>query len=310
MLRIEYSRYGGPEVMHLIDRAAPLPKENEIAVRVKAASVNPIDWKVRNGDLKMLTGSHFPRGMGRDFAGLVTSVGDKVTQFKAGDAVFGGMELRDLASFAEVLVTPATTAALKPSELTFEQAGALATAGKTAWGAVVDGGKIKPGQRLFVNGCLGGVGRCAVQIGKMFAAEVGGTCSHADLVDATALGVDPAIDYHQFKPEDSASRYDIVLDTFGNLSTAQCAMMLRRGGIALHLSGGFSKILRVLLAPKNKFSGSKISTEFLRKVANAAAMGKLDVPIAKTVALRDAVTAITYLEQAGQPKGKLVIVPA
>lgn len=113
----------------------------------------------------------------------------------------------------------------------------FATAGKTAWGAVVDVGQVRAGQHLFVNGCVGGVGRCAVQIGRLFGAWVCGTCSGADVAEAEALGVDTAVNYRSFTPEQFRSSCDLVLDTFGNLTPSQCAMMVRRNGVAMHLTG-------------------------------------------------------------------------
>ena len=309
MHRIEYSRYGGPQEFRLADVAGSEPTGNQIRVRVRAASVNPVDWKLRAGGFKIITGSRFPRGVGQDFAGVVEAVGPAAKRFQVGDEVFGTMELKEAASFAETLVTSENTAALKPPTLSFEVAGTLATVGRAAWGALVDVGKLKAGQRLFVNGCLGSAGRCAVQLGRGIGAEVDGTCSGTDLVEARQLGVGTAVDYHGFDPKPFRGRFDLVLDTVGNLSTGQCAGILRRGGVALHINAGLAKILWIMLAPHNKFALVKTTSEILAKIGDAA-QGKLVLPIAKTVPLSQAIAAITELEQKGTPKGKVVIIPA
>ncbi len=310
MKRIQYHRYGGPQELRLAVVAMSEPAGDQIRVRVRAASVNQVDWKLRAGVLKIITGSRFPRGVGQDFAGVVEAVGPTARRFRVGDEVFGTMELKEAASFAETLVTSENTAALKPPALSFEVAGTLATVGRAAWGALADVGKLQAGQRLFVNGCLGSVGRCAVQLGRGIGAEVDGTCSGTGFAEARQLGVGTAVDYHGFDPKTFRGRFDRVLDTVGNLSTGQCAGMLRRGGVALHINAGLAKILCILLAPHNKLAYVKTTPEILAKIGDAAAQGKLVLPIAETVPLSQAIAAITELEQQGTPKGKVVIVPA
>ena len=189
--RIQYHRYGGPEVLRLEEFALAAPGSGEVRVRVKAAGANPMDWKIRRGELKMMTGRKFPRGLGHDFAGVVEAVGPGVTRWKAGDEVFGATGLKEAGTFAEALVTEANTVFAKPRGLSFEEAAALPIVGATAWAALVDEAKVQAGQRVFITGCLGGVGRIAVQIAKMRGAEVAGSCSAARREEAMALGVTP-----------------------------------------------------------------------------------------------------------------------
>ena len=309
MLRVEYGRYGGPEELHLVDFPSGPFGKDQIRVRVKAASVNPVDWKIRSGTLKIMTGRKFPRGMGEDYAGVVEAVGAEVTRFKAGDQVFGAMHLKESASFAEVIVTPEDTATLKPTGLSFEEAAALPIVAQTAWLALVDVGQLQARQRVFVNGCLGSVGRCAVQIGRSRGVEVSGACSQSGFADAKALGVDNPIDYRRFDPRQFRGRFDIVLDTAGTLSPKQCSVMLRGKGVALHINNDFSKILRVALSARNKLVFLKTSSELLAKVSQMAADGNLTLPISKTAPLTGAIPALIELERTGTPKGKLVIVP-
>ena len=310
MKRIQYARYGGPKKLKLADYSLDPLENDQLRIRVKAASVNPVDWKIRDGVLKMMTGRKFPRGMGEDFAGVVEAVGPDVKRYKAGDEVFGAMPLKQAASFADLLQTPEDTVALMPRGLSFEEASALPTVAQTAWLALVEVAKIQPRQHVFVNGCLGSVGRCAVQIARLHQAEVAGTCSQSGSAEATALGVEEAVDYSRFNAEHFRGKFDIILDASGNLTTAQCSTMLRHTGVALHINASFSKMFRVIFAPRNKLVFLKTNSELLTRVGSLAAEGKLKLPVSKTVSLQDAIPAVIELEQKGTPKGKLVIVPA
>ncbi|MET7338461.1 alcohol dehydrogenase catalytic domain-containing protein, partial [Nonomuraea sp. NPDC005650] len=152
MRRIQYHYYGGPESMQLEEFELSSPQAGEVAVTVRAASVNPIDWKLRQGQLKMLTGRSFPRGMGSDFAGVVRAVGPGVTLFKSGDEVFGIARLKESGAYAEAVVTRESYLAHKPAELLYEQAAALATAAFMAWDGLVERARLRRGRRVFV-GC-------------------------------------------------------------------------------------------------------------------------------------------------------------
>ena len=310
MLRIYFNRYGGPEELHLSEVALAAPAKDQSRVRLQAASVHPVDWKFREGVLKMMTGSKFPKGMGQDFAGVVDAVGSEVKRFKPGDEVFGVMDMKQAAAFAEVLLTGESTAVLRPRALPVEQAAAVATVGQTAWLALVDTGHLQAGQRVFVNGCLGSVGRCAVQICRMFGAHVSGTCSQDGLAEAKAMGVEQPVDYRRFQPEAYRGKFDLILDASGNLSTGQCSLMLRGKGLAMHINATFPKMLRVMFARHNKLVFLKRDPALLQKVSDAAAQGKLTLPIGKTVPLSAAIAAVTELETKGTPKGKVIITPA
>jgi len=181
MHRIQYHQYGGPETMRLEEFALPAPEAGEVAVAIKAASVNPIDWKLRQGQLKMMTGRAFPRGMGSDFAGVVSSVGPGVTQFQPGDEVFGIARLKESGAYAEAVVTLESFLALKPAELSFEQAALLPTGAVMAWNGLIERAELRKGQRVFVNGATGGVGEAVVQVARMLGASVAGSTGTASL---------------------------------------------------------------------------------------------------------------------------------
>lgn len=176
MQRVQYLRYGGPEELRLDHIKPASPGSGQIRVRVRAAAANPMDWKIRSGAMRMMTASACPRGLGHDFAGVVDSVGPEVARLKVGDEVFGAATMRDAGSFSESLVTDEKNAALKPPSLSFEQASALPIVGTTAWIALVEKAGLQAGQPVLITGCLGGVGRAAVQIARLCGAKVSGSC--------------------------------------------------------------------------------------------------------------------------------------
>jgi NADPH:quinone reductase-like Zn-dependent oxidoreductase len=308
MKRIQYHRYGGPEVMRLEEFALPDLRAGEIAVRVKAASVNPVDWKTRNGDAWFITGWRFPRAMGHDFTGVVDAIGPGVSRLKPGDTVFGTARFRPSGTFAEALVTKERLVAVKPNGLSFADAACLPTIGVTAWNGLIDKARIKPGQSVFVHGCLGGVGRAAVQIAALHGATVAGSCGADSLAEARGLGVDPVIDYATDLSALS-DRYDVVFDTAGTLSIRQALALLRPGnGVFIDINPVVARLLRGMLCRRYRFVVAHTTADNLEKIATLAATGKLTPVIGKTVALQDAIPAIAALEETRRPRGKLVIV--
>lgn len=177
MKQIQYHQYGGPEVMKFEDFELRVPGKGEVAVKVKFAAVNPIDWKVRNGALKMVTGKKFPRALGSDFSGIVMAIGPGVTRFKVSDAVFGSAHIKDAGALAEAVIAPEGFLAKKPDSISFEDAACLGTPGITAWNGLVDKAGLRGPKQVFINGCTGAVGASAVQLARMFGATVSGSCS-------------------------------------------------------------------------------------------------------------------------------------
>ena len=232
MKRIQYHRYGGPEVLHLEEFALAKPGRSQIRVRVKAAAANPMDWKIRRGEMRLMTGGTFPRGLGHDFAGIVEAVGSTVTRFKVGDEVFGATDLKESGAFAEALIAEEKAVFPKPQSLSFEQAAALPVVSAAAWTALIDKAKLRAGQRIFIAGCLGGAGRAAVRIAAMHGAEIAGSCSASRRDEAQALGVGEAVDYRAFDAGSRRGRFDVVFDTHGSLSLSQCDAQKRRPGAA------------------------------------------------------------------------------
>ena len=309
MKRIQYQRYGGPEVLRLEEFAVATPGPGQIRVRVRAAAANPMDWKIRKGELKMITGRKFPRGLGHDFAGVVEAVGPNVTQLKIGDEVFGATGLKESGTFAEALVTEEKTVFLKPQSLSFEEAAALPIVSATAWTALIDTAKLEAGQRVFITACLGGVGRIAVQIAKMRGAEVAGSCSASRRDEALALGVREVVDYRAFDADTYRGRFDVVFDTHGALSLRQSGRMLKHGGVALHIVPTPLKMIWSMLSPRHRTIFGKVTPDSLVGIIEGVKQGKITPTIGRIVPLSEAIPAIIELEKTGLPSGKLVVIP-
>jgi len=305
--RIQYHRYGGPEEARLEEFELDRPMAGQVVVRVKAASVNPVDWKIRSGAMRFMTGRRFPRAMGSDFSGVVEVVGPSVTRLKIGDEVLGTMPMKSGGAFADRLVADEKLIVVKPAALSFEQAAALPIVGVTAWCGLVDKAQLQPGQSVFVHGCLGGVGRAATQLALSLGADVAGSCRGSLMDDARALGVSRVVDFQQFSADTLQRRFDVVFDTAGTLSMRDGRTLLKPGGVVLDISPSPGKLIGILLSPQHKMVVAKPSIEVLTKVAEMAASGRLRPLIGTTVPLARAIPALTVLEQQSTPKGKLVI---
>ncbi len=309
MRRIQYHRYGGPEEMCLEEVNVPDPGRGQVRVRVRAASANPADWKVRAGNLRLVSGSGFPRGMGHDFAGVVDAVGPDVTGRKVGDEVFGISGIRTAGAFADYLVVSEKDAYPKPPSFSFEVAAALPMASVTAWSAIIDRAHLSGGQSVFIAGCLGGVGRSAVQLARMRGAQVTGNCSASGRDEALALGVSEVADYRAFDVGAHKGRFDLVFDTAGGLTVSECASMLKPKGRAVHAAPTPRILAHILFSPRHAIASGNPNPARMAGITEAAQRGELSPKIARVAPLSEATAAITELEKTGQPKGKLVIVP-
>ncbi|GAA3621317.1 NADP-dependent oxidoreductase [Nonomuraea rosea] len=307
MKRIQYHQYGGPEVMRLEEFEPARPGSGQVLVRVRAAAANPMDWGIRSGVMKMVTGRTFPRGLGHDFAGVVEAVGPGVTRLGVGDEVLGGASIKASGAFGDVVVADEKAVVKKPANLSFEEAAAIPTVGLTAFQALTKKGKLQPGQTVFINGCLGGVGRAAAQIALARGASVGGSCRATAAQDARDLGIDPIVEFG-FDPEALSGRFDIVLDTAHTLSDKGAKQLLKPGGRIISLHPTPATFMKAALPGPFRVLVAQAAPEDLEEVARAAGQGALRVPIARTTPLTEAIKALTELERDGTPKGgKLVI---
>ncbi|OBZ92052.1 alcohol dehydrogenase [Pararhizobium polonicum] len=307
MKRIQYHRYGGPETMQLEDFELQTPGKREVAIKVAFAAINPIDWKVRNGHLKMVTGKTFPRALGSDFSGTVISIGPGVTRFKAGDAVFGSVQIKDGGALGEAVIAPETFIAKKPADASFEEAACLGTPGITAWNGLVDKAQVKAGDHVFINGCTGAVGESAVQIARMFGANVSGAASAQQMRRAEQMGVHPVVDYRTTDLSRLEERFDAVYDTAGTMTVATGLGLLRNGGVFLDINPTPVKFIRALFNRRLKPIVCTARADILDGLAKAAGEGQLRLPIAATVPLRDAIPQVIALEQGRKLNGKVVV---
>lgn len=309
MKRVQYLHYGGPEQLRLDEVKPPDPRRGQIRVRVRAAAANPMDWKIRRGEMKALSGFRFPRGLGHDFAGVVETVGPDVQRLKVGDEVLGLTSIRQAGTFAESVVADEKHAALKPPSISFEQAAALTLVSVTAWTGLIAKAKLRAGQSVFITGCLGGVGRSAVQIARLHGAEVAGSCRASGREEALALGVGEVVDYRAFDITPYRQRFDVVFDTAGALSLSECGAMLTRRGVSLHIVPTPAKLIGCLLPSRHHLVFGNPTPPCLAGITEAAERGQLVPAIGRIVPLSEAISAVVELETTGLPKGKLVIVP-
>ena len=234
-----YTRYGPPDVVQIEDVEQPTPQDNEVLIEVRAASLNPLDWHFMRGTPyvgRIMMGLRKPKNtrLGVDVAGQVQAVGRQVTQFKPGDAVFGAAR----GACAEYACAAESKLAMKPTNVTFEQAASVPIAGLTALQGLRDKGQIQSGQKVLINGASGGVGTFAVQIAKWLGAEVTGVCSTRNVDMVRSLGADRVIDYTQEDFTKCAQSYDAILDNVGNHSLSECRRVLNPRGKYVMVGGG------------------------------------------------------------------------
>jgi NADPH:quinone reductase-like Zn-dependent oxidoreductase len=307
MKRIQYEQYGGPEVMRLGEFDLPNVTGSEVLVKVVAASINPFDWKVMQGELKMFTGSNFPRAMGSDFSGTVEKVGPKVSRFRIGDHVVGTVAPKVSGAFAAKLITEEKLLVSKPAALSHAEAATLPIPGVTAWLALVKKANLQAGQRLFLNGAMGGVGLMALSIARDLGASVAGRVGIGSLAEAEARGLSPALDYAKTIPPNLQGTFDVVFDCNGSLSPKESGMLVKPGGVVIDINLSKTKVISFLTSWRQKlvfFSGDYRN---LQPIVDLAGSGRVPTTISRTVTLEDAIPLITSLEQGNRTQGKCVI---
>ena len=327
MKAVVYTSYGPPDVLEIRDIKKPVPNDDQVLVKVRAASVNPYDWHFIRGTpylmRLMMAGIRKPKDprLGVDYAGTVEAVGKNVTQFKPGDEVFGNRS----GAFAEYLCARADRAvALKPANITFEQAAGVPVAALTALQGLRDKGKVQPGQKVLINGASGGVGTFAVQIAKSFGADVTGVCSGRNVDLVRSLGADHVIDYTKEDFSKGDERYDVILDNVGTQPLSGFRRVLKPNGICVMIGGGgpnegkwvgpMARPIKALLM--SPFISQKIGMMMaegnkndLNILADLMQSGKVTPVIDRTYPLSQIREAMKYLE-AGHARGKVVITVA
>ena len=307
MERFETDGFGGPEAVQS-GFTLPEPQTDDGVVRVTAASINPLDWKIRSGDMKMLTGSKFPRAMGTDFAGTVGAVGSKVSDLLSAYAVVGTVPMKSSGAFAPKLITARDLLVKKPDKLSFAEAASLPVAGVTAWLVLVKDAGLERGQKLFINGATGAVGHAAIAIAREIGAEVTGRVGPQSIAQAQSLGLSLAIDYTKPLPSALDGVFDVVFDANGSLSPGEGDRLIKRGGKVFDIAPTKWKFLKALVSRSRKVVIANMKAENLQPVVDLAAANKLAIPVVQTVSLEQAPALLASLEQGKRLNGKAVIV--
>lgn len=301
MKAVRFHEYGGLEKLVVEEVARPTPKANEALIRMKAAGVNPADWKFRAGYMKEWAPLQLPAVSGLDGAGVVEAVGSAVTNLRVGQAVFGIIG----GSYAEYAVAGASEVIAKPENLTFDQAATVPVGALTAWSLAIVDGKAVPGMRVLVLGGAGGVGLFAVQLAVGKGARVSGTASTENIPYLRSLGVDEAIDYRTPSYEQRLTGFDLVLDTVGGDALEKAWGMVRRGGTLLSVAGMIDAKRAEGLGIQAKYTG-RAPTQHLTELTELLRAKKLTTRLGKTFPLSEARKA-HELSETGHGNGRIVL---
>ncbi|MDY7021930.1 MAG: NAD(P)-dependent alcohol dehydrogenase [Cyanobacteriota bacterium] len=312
MKAVIFNQYGSANVLEYRDIDIPKIKPDELLVKVSATSVNPVDWKIRKGDLQLISGYNFPKKIGADLSGVVVEVGERVKDFQAGDEIYTFINPASGGAYAQYAAVPASIAALKPSSMTHEEAAAVPVAALTALQSFFDLGKIRPGQKVLVNGASGGVGTYAVQIAKAIGTEVTGVCSAANLDRVQQLGADAVLDYTEVDFTQQETKYDIVLDAVGKQTFANCEKILHPDGVYIStlptLENAFAFAQTWLFPGKSaKLVLAQANRRDLDALRGWIEAGKVRSVIDRVYSLSDIIEAHNYSET-GRTVGKIVCV--
>src|ERR1700730_1466577 len=306
MKAIRIHNYGGPEVLHYEDTPRPQPQAGEVLIRVHAAGVNPIDWKVREGHMKEFWPHKFPLILGWDLSGVVEELGRGVSRFKIGDEVYSLPDPTRNGAYADYIVVREPELARKPNSLHHICAAAIPLAALTAWQSLFDTAQLQPGQRVLIHAGSGGVGHLAVQLAKWKGAYVFATASTKNQDWLRKLGVDEPIDYTQQRFEDVARNIDIVLDTIGGETQERSWSVLKKGGNLVSLVQPPSEEKAKELGVRAAFVAGHPSGAQLAEIAKIIDSGKLAPVIDRILPLSE-VRRAHELSQSGHVRGKIVL---
>ncbi|HVP22185.1 MAG TPA: NAD(P)-dependent alcohol dehydrogenase [Anaerolineaceae bacterium] len=323
MKAIVYEKYGGPEVLQLKEIEKPVPKDDEVLIKVRATSINSRDWRLMHAYpffIRFMVGGLLTPKigiLGRDVAGWVEKTGANVRQFKSGDEVFGCLFRYEGKAFAEYACTAENEIMLKPSNITFEQAAAVPVAAMTALQGLRDKGNIQPGEKVLINGASGGVGTFAVQIAKIFGAEVTAVCSPRNLDMVRTIGADHVIDYTREDFSRNGQQYDLILAVNGYHPISDYLRVLKPDGTYI-VAGGSMRQLSQAMLRKRISNGSRQRIDTVSQVRSKGDLaflrellitGKLAPVIDGCYPLEKTAEAFQYFENV-HPRGKVVITVA
>jgi NADPH:quinone reductase-like Zn-dependent oxidoreductase len=305
-----YDRYGSPDVIGIREITDPKPGLDEVLIRMHAVSVNPVDWKVVKGNLKMFTGNKFPKYVGIEGTGIIEETGAGVTCLQKGQRVFVGLDYRGGAC-AEIVCTHAGKVIPLDDSLGFEEASTMAIAGMTALQGLRDKGKIKPGMSVLINGATGGVGTYAVQIAKVFGADITAVCSKTGFELVKNLGAAELIDYRTEDFTRKNKKYDIILDTIGNLSFCKVKRVMKKKAVYVNISPNIRLFLISFitkLLPGKKLKTFRLNPDMkdLREVMKLIVNKKIKVIIDRIYPFEETAKAFQY-SSTERAKGKIII---
>jgi NADPH:quinone reductase-like Zn-dependent oxidoreductase len=316
MRALRFERYGAADVLHVADVDEPVPGVGQVKVRVHAASLNPLDWKIRAGHLKLLPAGRPPRGLGCDFAGTIVGVGGGAQARHPGERVFGSVSpFARNGSFAEYVVVRHDAITPMPDDVEFAVAAALPVAAGTALQALVDHGRIHAGQRVLVTGAAGGVGHCAIQVAAHFGAFVVGVCGTRNVEFVRALGADEVIDYTRDDFTRRADRFDVVFDAASSSSFRAARAVLAADGLYISTAGSMAAVAGTVLGGiLGRLTSRQRALPFTLKtgasqwqrLAALVAAGALRPHIEREVTLAEAPAALGAMES-GHGRGKTVV---
>ncbi|GAA4504211.1 NADP-dependent oxidoreductase [Hymenobacter ginsengisoli] len=311
MRKVLYNRFGDEQVVEVQEQPTPTITEEQLLIQVKAASINPLDWKIYRGEMKLMSGSKLPKGVGIDFAGIVRQVGAGVTRFRVGDAVFGLLGVFKGGALADYVAVTEAAIALKPAAISFDQAASLPVAGLAALQLVDQLAAIGKGHEVLLNGATGGVGQFAIQLAKKRGARVTAVAGQAGAPRATQLGADLVVDYTRQDIRQLTQRFDTIIDLSDKLVFKVAKKLLKPKGTFVNTLPSPQGL--VLSFFHNLFSARKRKILILKPTAAglstlaALAQDELQIPIERVYALADIRQAYQETSR-GNVKGKAVVV--
>lgn len=311
MKAVVINKYGGNEVIEVRDVSLPSPGPGDVLIKVHAASVNPVDWKIRSGMAKILTGRQFPKILGSECSGEVVETGMEVKRFRKGDEVIGFPGIRRLAAFAEYVCADEKKTFPKPKNAGYGEAATIPVAGLTALQSLRDLGHIGRGNRVLINGASGGVGTFAVQIAKLFGADVTAVCSASSADIVKGLGADRVIDYNREDFTKGTAPYDIIFDAVSKRSFAECKKVLTPKGIYVNTLPVFSVLVNqyltgFLMRKKARSVMVRPKASDMEWMKTQIEAGRLRIVIDRVYSLEQIAEAFSYSET-GRAKGKIIL---
>jgi len=306
MKAVRIHQYGGPHVLQYEDAPRPEPGAGELLIRVRAAGVNPIDWKIREGTMKSVIPYDLPMIPGWDMSGIVETAGTGATRLKKGDEVYSRPDVSRNGAYAEFIVVKESEVALKPKSVDFVQAAGIPLAGSTAWQALFDLAGLKAGQKVLIHGASGGVGGFAVQFAKAKGAYVIGTASKENVDYVRQLGADEVIDYRAQRFEEAARDIDVVLDTIGGETQDRSWNVLKKGGALVSLTQPPSQEEAERRHVRGLHQVTEPNAQELAQIAELVDEGRVKVNVETVLPLSEARRA-HELSQTGHQRGKIVL---